>query len=90
MTYFGKTGRNVLTSAGCGAIISKLSLMRRHRQKKSKDKRRHGMRRSALEKLLDARKKLLTKPIAGDKISRLSLETATKKNKKVVDKDECF
>ena len=36
------------------------------------------------------RKKLLTKPIAGDKINRLSLETATKKNKKVVDKDKCF
>ena len=36
------------------------------------------------------RKKLLTKPIAGDKINRLSLETTTKKNKKVVDKDKCF
>ena len=36
------------------------------------------------------RKKLLTKPITGDKINRLSLETATKKNKKVVDKDKCF
>ena len=37
-----------------------------------------------------ARKKLLTKSIAGDKINRLSLETTTKKNKKVVDKDKCF
>ena len=37
MTYFGKTGRNVLTSAVGSAIISKLSLMRRHRKKKSKD-----------------------------------------------------
>ena len=36
------------------------------------------------------RKKLLTKQTAGDKIIELSLETATKKNKKVVDKDECF
>ena len=35
-------------------------------------------------------KKLLTKPIAGDKINRLSLETTTKKNEKVVDKDKCF
>ena len=35
-------------------------------------------------------KKLLTKPIAGDKINRLSLETTIKKNKKVVDKDKCF
>ena len=34
MTYFGKTGRNVLTSAVCSAIISKLSLMRRHRKRK--------------------------------------------------------
>ena len=90
MTYFGKTDRNVLTSAGSSAIISKLSLMRRHIQKKSKDNRRHGMRQSVLEKLLDGKKKLLTKPIAGDKINRLSLETATKKNKKVVDKDKCF
>ena len=86
MSYFRKSEEKVLTSVGRSDIISKLSLMRRHRQKKSKDKRRHGMRRSALEKLLDARKKLLTNPIAGDKISRLSLETATKKNKKVVDK----
>ena len=37
MTYFRKSGRNVLTSAVCSAIISKLSLMRRHRKKKSKD-----------------------------------------------------
>ena len=36
------------------------------------------------------RKKLLTKLIAGDKMNKLSLETATKKNKKVVDKDKCF
>ena len=91
MTYFDKTTRNVLTSAGGGAIISKLSLMRRHIQKKSKDERRHGMRQSALEKnFWMGRKKLLTKPIAGDKINRLSLETTTKKNKKVVDKDKCF
>ena len=50
MTYFDKTTQNVLTSASSGAIISKLSLMRRHIQKKSKDERRHGMRQSALEK----------------------------------------
>ena len=37
MTYFRKSGQNVLTSAVCSAIISKLSLMRRHRKKKSKD-----------------------------------------------------
>ncbi len=43
-----------------------------------------------LKKLLDGKKKLLTKPIAGDKINRLSLETATKKNKKVVDKAKRF
>ena len=90
MTYFDKSARNVLTSAGSSAIISKLSLMQRHIQKKSKDNRRHGMRQSVLEKLLDGKKKLLTKPIAGDKINRLSLETTTKKNKKVVDKDKCF
>ena len=36
------------------------------------------------------RKKLLTKPIAGGRINRLSLETTTKKNEKVVDKDKCF
>ena len=90
MTYFDKSARNVLTSAGSSAIISKLSLMQRHIQKKSKDNRRHGMRQSVLEKLLDGKKKLLTKPIAGDKINRLSFGTTTKKNKKVVDKDKCF
>ena len=37
MTYFRKSGQNVLTSAVGSAIISKLSLMRRHRKKKSKD-----------------------------------------------------
>ena len=57
MTYFDKTTQNVLTSASSGAIISKLSLMRRHIQKKSKDERRHGMRQSDLEKLLDGKKK---------------------------------
>ena len=36
------------------------------------------------------RKKLLTKLIAGDKLNKLSLETATKKNKKVVDKAKSF
>ena len=61
MTYFGKTGRNVLTSSGSGAIISKLSLMRRHIQKKSKDERRHGMRQSLLKKLLDGKKKAVDK-----------------------------
>ena len=61
MTYFDKTTRNVLTSASSGAIISKLSLMRRHIQKKSKDNRRHGMRQSALEKLLDEKKKAVDK-----------------------------
>ena len=91
MTYFDKTTQNVLTSASSGAIISKLSLMRRHIQKKSKDERRHGMRQSALEKTSGWKeKKLLTKRIASDKINRLSLETATKKNKKVVDKAKCF
>ena len=61
MTYFDKTTQNVLTSASNGAIISKLSLMRRHIQKKSKDNRRHGMRQSALEKLLDGKKKVVDK-----------------------------
>ena len=61
MTYFRKTGRNVLTSAVGSAIISKLSLMRRHIQKKSKDNRRHGMRQSVLEKLLDGKKKVVDK-----------------------------
>ena len=61
MTYFDKTTQNVLTSASSGAIISKLSLMRRHIQKKSKDNRRHGMRQSALEKLLDGKKKVVDK-----------------------------
>ena len=37
-----------------------------------------------------AGKKLLTKTIADDNINKLSLETTTKKNKKVVDKDKCF
>ena len=86
MTYFGKTARNVLTSEGSGAIISKLSLMRRHIQKKSMDKKRHGMRQSGLEKLLDERKKLLTKQMCCDNLIWLSLETTTKKNKKVVDR----
>ena len=36
------------------------------------------------------RKKLLTKPIAGDKINRLSLETTTKKNKKLLTKTNAF
>ena len=61
MTYFDKTAQNVLTSAGSSAIISKLSLMRRHIQKKNKDNRRHGMRQSALEKLLDDNKKVVDK-----------------------------
>ena len=61
MTYFRKSGQNVLTSAVCSAIISKLSLMRRHIQKKSKDNRRHGMRQSVLEKLLDGKKKVVDK-----------------------------
>ena len=39
-----------------------------------------------LKKLLDGKKKLLTRTTAGDNINKLSLETATKKNKKVVDK----
>ena len=56
MIYFGKTDRNVLTSVVDSDIISKLSLMRRCRQKKSKDNRRHGMRQSGLEKLLDGKK----------------------------------
>ena len=61
MTYFRKSGRNVLTSAVCSAIISKLSLMRRHIQKKSTDEKRHGMRQSDLEKLLDGKKKVVDK-----------------------------
>ncbi|RHV62685.1 MULTISPECIES: hypothetical protein, partial [Clostridia] len=61
MTYFDKSARNVLTSAGSSAIISKLSLMQRHIQKKSKDNRRHGMRQSVLEKLLDGKKKVVDK-----------------------------
>lgn len=90
LSFFVKMRKKLLTYGKTSAIISKLSLMQRHIQKKSKDNRRHGMRQSVLEKLLDGKKKLLTKPIAGDKINRLSLETTTKKNKKVVDKDKCF
>ena len=90
MTYFGKSARNVLTSEGSGAIISKLSLMRRCRQKKSKDNRRHGMRQSLLKNFWMERKKLLTKKLCCDNLIWLSLETTTKKNKKVVDKDKCF
>ena len=56
MTYFGKSAQNVLTSAGGGAIISKLSLMQRHIQKKSKDNRRHGMRQSLLKNFWMERK----------------------------------
>ena len=44
------------------------------------------MRQPILKKLLEARKKLLTKMTACDNLIWLSLETATKKNKKVVDK----
>ena len=44
------------------------------------------MRQPILKKLLKARKKLLTKMTACDNLIWLSLETATKKNKKVVDK----
>ena len=90
LSFFVKMRKKLLTSGNTSAIISKLSLMRRRIQKKSKDNRRHGMRQSALEKLLDGRKKLLTKLTAGDKINKLSLETTTKKNKKVVDKAKCF
>ena len=90
MSYFNKTARNVLTSAGSSAIISKLSLMRRHMQKKSKENRRHGMRQSLLKNFWMERKKLLTKTAADDNINKLSLETATKKNKKVVDKAKRF
>jgi len=44
------------------------------------------MRQPILKKLLEARKKLLTKMTACDNLIWLSLEMATKKNKKVVDK----
>lgn len=44
------------------------------------------MRQPILKKLLEARKKLLTKMTACDNLIWLSLETETKKNKKVVDK----
>ena len=44
------------------------------------------MRQLILKKLLKARKKLLTKMTAYDNLIWLSLETTTKKNKKVVDK----
>ena len=44
------------------------------------------MRQPILKKLLEARKKLLTKMTACDNIIWLSFDTATKKNKKVVDK----
>lgn len=44
------------------------------------------MRQLILKKLLEARKKLLTKMTVCDNLIWLSLETATKKNKKVVDK----
>ena len=61
MTYFGKTDRNVLTSAVGSAIISKLSLMRRHRKKKSKDTGGMGLRQLILKKLLEVRKKVVDK-----------------------------
>ena len=86
MTYFDKNPRNMLTSAVGSDIISKLSLMRQYIQKKSTDEKRHGMRQSGLEKLLDGKKKLLTKMDACDILIWLSPETTTKKNKKVVDK----
>ena len=44
------------------------------------------MRQLILKKLLEVRKKLLTKTTACDNLIWLLLETATKKNKKVVDK----
>ena len=44
------------------------------------------MRQPILKKLLETRKKLLTKTTVCDNLIWLSLETATKKNKKVVDK----
>ena len=44
------------------------------------------MRQLILKKLLEARKKLLTKTAVYDNLVWLSLETATKKNKKAVDK----
>ena len=44
------------------------------------------MRQPILKKLLETRKKLLTKMTACDNLIWLSLKTATKKNKKVVDK----
>ena len=56
MTYFDKSARNVLTSAGSSAIISKSQ-----HTEKSKDNRRHGMRQSVLEKLLDGKKKVVDK-----------------------------
>ena len=56
MTYFDKNPRNMLTSAVGSDIISKLSLMRQYIQKKSTDEKRHGMRQSGLEKLLDGKK----------------------------------
>ena len=44
------------------------------------------MRQPILKKLLEVRKKLLTKTTACDNLIWLSLEMVTKKNKKVVDK----
>ena len=86
MSYFNKSCQKVLTSVGRGDIISKLSLMRRHRQKKSWMKNGMGCDSLNLKKLLDVRKKLLTKMAGCDNLIELSLETATQKNKKVVDK----
>ena len=86
MTYFDKNTRNMLTSVVGSDIISKLSLIRQYIQKKSMDKNGMGCDSQVLKKLLEARKKLLTKMNACDILIWLSLETATKKNKKVVDK----
>lgn len=61
MTYFRKSGQNVLTSAVCSAIISKLSLMRRHRKKKSKDTGGMGMATADLEKTSGSKKKVVDK-----------------------------
>ena len=68
LSFFVEMTKKELTSENTSAIISKLSLMRRHMQKKSKENRRHGMRQSLLKNFWMERKKLLTKRNAFDKI----------------------
>lgn len=83
MTYFDKNTRNMLTSVVGSDIISKLSLIRQYIQKKSMDKNGMGCDSQVLKNFWMA-KKLLTKTTACDNLIWLSLEAATKKNKKLL------